>query len=122
MDLFALPKSKQQLYSDFIYNLLACLFFFPKRFGRKAILFATMGVQTGFSFLQIFSTSWEMFTVLFLIVGMGQISNYVVAFILGKIFFTLKLYLPVSICWSNHISQETIFPHISIKTIFRKNS
>ncbi|XP_063148401.1 solute carrier family 22 member 4 [Candoia aspera] len=53
------------------------------KFGRKAILFATMSVQTGFSFLQIFSTSWEMFTVLFLIVGMGQISNYVVAFILG---------------------------------------
>ncbi|XP_064131338.1 solute carrier family 22 member 4 isoform X2 [Loxodonta africana] len=53
------------------------------RFGRKCILFTTMAVQTGFSFLQIFSTSWEMFTVLFLIVGMGQISNYVVAFILG---------------------------------------
>ncbi|XP_030427485.1 solute carrier family 22 member 4 isoform X1 [Gopherus evgoodei] len=53
------------------------------RFGRKNILFATMAVQTGFSFVQIFSTSWEMFTVLFLIVGMGQISNYVVAFILG---------------------------------------
>ncbi|XP_058533296.1 solute carrier family 22 member 4 isoform X3 [Ochotona princeps] len=42
-----------------------------------------MAVQTGFSFLQIFSVSWEMFTVLFIIVGMGQISNYVVAFILG---------------------------------------
>lgn len=58
-------------------------FIFCKRFGRKNILFLTMAVQTGFSFLQIFSTSWEMFTVLFLIVGMGQISNYVVAFILG---------------------------------------
>ncbi|XP_030813517.1 solute carrier family 22 member 4 [Camarhynchus parvulus] len=53
------------------------------RFGRKNVLFLTMAVQTGFSFLQIFSISWEMFTVLFLIVGMGQISNYVVAFILG---------------------------------------
>ncbi|XP_004586447.2 solute carrier family 22 member 4 isoform X1 [Ochotona princeps] len=53
------------------------------RFGRKSILFSTMAVQTGFSFLQIFSVSWEMFTVLFIIVGMGQISNYVVAFILG---------------------------------------
>ncbi|XP_054999833.1 solute carrier family 22 member 4 [Sorex araneus] len=53
------------------------------RFGRKNILFATMAVQTGFSFLQIFSVNWEMFTVLFVIVGMGQISNYVVAFILG---------------------------------------
>ena len=54
------------------------------RFGRKKVLFATMAVQTGFSFVQIFSTSWEMFTVLFVIVGMGQISNYVVAFILGR--------------------------------------
>uniref|UniRef100_A0A8C9AYK1 Solute carrier family 22 member 4 n=1 Tax=Phocoena sinus TaxID=42100 RepID=A0A8C9AYK1_PHOSS len=53
------------------------------RFGRKTILFATMAVQTGFSFLQIFSINWEMFTMLFVIVGMGQISNYVVAFILG---------------------------------------
>ncbi|XP_004696658.1 solute carrier family 22 member 4 [Echinops telfairi] len=53
------------------------------RFGRKSILFSTMAVQTGFSFLQIFSVNWEMFTVLFVIVGMGQISNYVVAFILG---------------------------------------
>ncbi|XP_066887715.1 solute carrier family 22 member 4 isoform X2 [Kogia breviceps] len=53
------------------------------RFGRKTILFATMAVQTSFSFLQIFSINWEMFTMLFVIVGMGQISNYVVAFILG---------------------------------------
>ncbi|XP_036702415.1 solute carrier family 22 member 4 isoform X3 [Balaenoptera musculus] len=53
------------------------------RFGRKTILFSTMAVQTGFSFLQFFSINWEMFTILFVIVGMGQISNYVVAFILG---------------------------------------
>ncbi|XP_060621213.1 organic cation/carnitine transporter 2-like isoform X1 [Anolis sagrei] len=53
------------------------------RFGRKNVLFATMGVQTGFGILQVFSTSWEMFSVLFLIVGMGQISNYVAAFVLG---------------------------------------
>lgn len=59
------------------------------RFGRKSILFATMAVQTGFSFLQIFSINWEMFTVLFVIVGMGQISNYVVAFILGRNGFLL---------------------------------
>ncbi|XP_040261066.1 solute carrier family 22 member 5-like [Bufo bufo] len=53
------------------------------RFGRKKVLFATMAVQTGFSIVQVFSVNWEMFTVLFLIVGMGQISNYVAAFILG---------------------------------------
>ncbi|XP_006888148.1 PREDICTED: solute carrier family 22 member 5 [Elephantulus edwardii] len=53
------------------------------RFGRKNVLFVTMGMQTGFSFLQVFSTNYEMFTVLFIIVGMGQISNYVAAFVLG---------------------------------------
>ncbi|XP_064131321.1 organic cation/carnitine transporter 2 [Loxodonta africana] len=53
------------------------------RFGRKNVLFVTMGMQTGFSFLQVFSTNFEMFTVLFIIVGMGQISNYVAAFVLG---------------------------------------
>ncbi|KAJ7316503.1 hypothetical protein JRQ81_002665 [Phrynocephalus forsythii] len=53
------------------------------KFGRKNILFITMGIQTGFGFLQFFATSWEMFSILFLIVGMGQISNYVAAFILG---------------------------------------
>lgn len=40
-------------------------------------------MQTIFSFIQIFSTSWEMFSVFFLLVGMGQISNYVAAFVLG---------------------------------------
>ncbi|XP_007473505.1 organic cation/carnitine transporter 2 isoform X2 [Monodelphis domestica] len=53
------------------------------KFGRKNVLFVTMGMQTGFSFLQIFSTSFEMFSVLFVLVGMGQISNYVAAFVLG---------------------------------------
>lgn len=47
------------------------------------MLFVTMGMQTGFSFLQIFSKNFEMFTVLFFLVGMGQISNYVAAFVLG---------------------------------------
>ncbi|XP_053573166.1 organic cation/carnitine transporter 2 [Bombina bombina] len=53
-------------------------------FGRKKVLFITMAIQTGFSIIQVFSTSWEMFAILFLIVGMGQISNYVAAFILGS--------------------------------------
>ncbi|KAG5843312.1 hypothetical protein ANANG_G00149460 [Anguilla anguilla] len=53
------------------------------RFGRKIVLFATMGVQTAFSFFQIFSTSWLMFSALFFVVGLGLISNYVAAFVLG---------------------------------------
>lgn len=47
------------------------------------MLFVTMGMQTGFSFLQIFSKNFEMFAMLFFLVGMGQISNYVAAFVLG---------------------------------------
>ena len=42
-----------------------------------------MGMQTGFSFLQVFSKNFEMYSVLFFLVGMGQISNYVAAFVLG---------------------------------------
>ncbi|XP_048022785.1 solute carrier family 22 member 4-like isoform X2 [Megalobrama amblycephala] len=53
------------------------------RFGRKIVLFVTMGIQTVFTFIQVFSPSWLIFCLLFFIVGMGQISNYVAAFVLG---------------------------------------
>uniref|UniRef100_A0A8C4S7S6 Solute carrier family 22 member 4 n=1 Tax=Erpetoichthys calabaricus TaxID=27687 RepID=A0A8C4S7S6_ERPCA len=53
------------------------------RFGRKPVLFGTMAVQTAFSLIQVFSPNWELFCILFFIVGMGQISNYVTAFVLG---------------------------------------
>ncbi|XP_067852250.1 organic cation/carnitine transporter 2-like isoform X3 [Heptranchias perlo] len=54
------------------------------RFGRKAVLFGTMAVQTGFSILQVFSPNWEIFCLLNFLVGIGQISNYVAAFVLGS--------------------------------------
>ncbi|XP_043925125.1 solute carrier family 22 member 5 isoform X1 [Protopterus annectens] len=54
------------------------------RFGRKIVLFGTMAVQTGFSLIQIFSPTWEIFCLLFFLVGLGQISNYVAAFVLGS--------------------------------------
>ncbi|XP_066502608.1 organic cation/carnitine transporter 2 [Hoplias malabaricus] len=53
------------------------------RFGRKIVLFLTMGIQTVFTLIQVFSPSWVVFCSLFIIVGMGQISNYVAAFVLG---------------------------------------
>uniref|UniRef100_A0A3Q3FNZ5 Solute carrier family 22 member 5-like n=1 Tax=Labrus bergylta TaxID=56723 RepID=A0A3Q3FNZ5_9LABR len=49
----------------------------------KTVLFATMAVQTVFTFVQIFSSSWLMLCVLLFIAGMGQISNYVSGFVLG---------------------------------------
>ncbi|XP_042355317.1 solute carrier family 22 member 4-like [Plectropomus leopardus] len=53
------------------------------RFGRKPVLFATMAVQTVFTFIQVFSTSWIMFTIFLVINGLGQISNFVAALVLG---------------------------------------
>ncbi|KAM8899191.1 solute carrier family 22 member 4-like isoform 3-T3 [Spinachia spinachia] len=53
------------------------------RFGRKPVLFATMAVQISFTFFQVFSSSWVAFTVLLFINGLGQISNFVAALVLG---------------------------------------
>ncbi|XP_030621383.1 solute carrier family 22 member 21-like [Chanos chanos] len=53
------------------------------RYGRKLVLFATMAVQTIFSLVQAASNSWEMFCVLYFLVGMGEITNYCSAFVLG---------------------------------------
>ena len=63
--------------------LLICTLLFC-RYGRKLVFFATMAVQTVFSLIQAASNSWEMFCVLYFIVGLGQIANYCAAFILGE--------------------------------------
>ncbi|XP_060693290.1 organic cation/carnitine transporter 2-like isoform X1 [Hemiscyllium ocellatum] len=54
------------------------------RFGRKLVMFGTMAVQTVFSMLQAFSPNWEIFCILNFLVGLGQISNLVAAFVLGS--------------------------------------
>ncbi|KAF1378330.1 hypothetical protein PFLUV_G00189420 [Perca fluviatilis] len=53
------------------------------RFGRKPVFFATLAVQTLFSFVTIFSPSWTVFFILFFTSGLGQFSNYVSAIVLG---------------------------------------
>lgn len=53
------------------------------RYGRKPILFATMAGQTIFTFLQVFANSWILFTILLFLNGLGQMSNYVAALVLG---------------------------------------
>ncbi|KAM7398320.1 hypothetical protein PAMA_006299 [Pampus argenteus] len=53
------------------------------RYGRKPVFFATMAVQTIFTFVQIFSPSWEVFSILLFFSGLGQIANYFAGFVLG---------------------------------------
>nr|XP_061801669.1 organic cation/carnitine transporter 2-like [Nerophis lumbriciformis] len=53
------------------------------KYGRKPILFITLGFQTVFSFIQVFSVSWAMFTILLVFNGLGQMSNYMAALVLG---------------------------------------
>ncbi|KAM4726287.1 uncharacterized protein FYW61_012152 [Anableps anableps] len=53
------------------------------RFGRKILMFTTIALQAVSTFIQVFSPNWIVFCVLYFIVGMGQVSNYLVAFVLG---------------------------------------
>ncbi|KAJ7997178.1 hypothetical protein DPEC_G00226260 [Dallia pectoralis] len=94
-DLVCSDSWKQPFTSSLYFIGVLCGSFFSGQlsdwFGRKPVLFGTMAVQTLFTFVQVFSQSWEMFSVLFFMVGLGQISNYVAAFVLGSEIFTGSL-------------------------------
>ncbi|KAM4726374.1 organic cation/carnitine transporter 2-like isoform 2-T2 [Anableps anableps] len=53
------------------------------RFGRKKVVFMSLGAQSLSVLLQSFSQSWRIFCVMFLFVGASQISIYISAFVLG---------------------------------------
>ncbi|XP_072517951.1 organic cation/carnitine transporter 2-like [Salminus brasiliensis] len=86
-DLVCDDEWKQPFTSSIYFLGVLCGSFFSgqisDRFGRKPVLFATMMVQTFFTLIQVFAPSWEVFSIIFFIVGLGQISNYVAAFVLG---------------------------------------
>ncbi|KAM7398323.1 hypothetical protein PAMA_006301 [Pampus argenteus] len=53
------------------------------RFGRKKVIFISLGAQCVSVMLQSLSHSWTMFCIMFLFVGASQISIYISAFVLG---------------------------------------
>ncbi|CAL8365563.1 unnamed protein product [Lota lota] len=57
------------------------------RFGRKIVMFSTIAIQTVSSLSQVLSPSWAIFCALYFVVGMGAISNYVSAFVIGTELF-----------------------------------
>uniref|UniRef100_A0A3Q4GIK5 Major facilitator superfamily (MFS) profile domain-containing protein n=1 Tax=Neolamprologus brichardi TaxID=32507 RepID=A0A3Q4GIK5_NEOBR len=61
------------------------------RYGRKHILFAALAIQTVFTFAQVFSGSWIMFLIILFINGLGQMSNFVAALVLGSEVLTGKV-------------------------------
>ncbi|XP_031136494.1 solute carrier family 22 member 4-like isoform X1 [Sander lucioperca] len=54
------------------------------RFGRKPALFGAITALSIFSSALAFAPSWPVFTMLFFLLGLGQITSYIVAFVLGS--------------------------------------
>uniref|UniRef100_UPI00398EA0FE organic cation/carnitine transporter 2-like n=1 Tax=Pristiophorus japonicus TaxID=55135 RepID=UPI00398EA0FE len=73
------------------------------RYGRKVVLFGGTALQTILSLSQLASPSWELFCILYFFIGVGEISNYVAAFVLGSELFGKSgriAYTTVGICIS----------------------
>ncbi|XP_038550353.1 solute carrier family 22 member 4-like isoform X1 [Micropterus salmoides] len=54
------------------------------RFGRKPVLFGAITIISVFSSAVAFAPSWPVFIMLFFVLGMGQITSFIVAFVLGS--------------------------------------
>uniref|UniRef100_A0A672ZBK4 Major facilitator superfamily (MFS) profile domain-containing protein n=1 Tax=Sphaeramia orbicularis TaxID=375764 RepID=A0A672ZBK4_9TELE len=75
--------------------LLLCVFI--PRFGRKPVVFGSTIILSVFSAAMAFAPSWPVFTLLYFVVGLGQITSFIVAFILvggPRVLFSC-LFLPV---------------------------
>ncbi|XP_043944897.1 solute carrier family 22 member 5-like [Protopterus annectens] len=82
-------------------NIFLCSFRFAFRYGRKKVFFVSLIMQTVFSLIQVGSNSWEMFAVLYVLVGLGQTSNFLCAFVLGSELLRKQARLAYSCCAIN---------------------
>uniref|UniRef100_A0A3Q3WS34 Major facilitator superfamily (MFS) profile domain-containing protein n=1 Tax=Mola mola TaxID=94237 RepID=A0A3Q3WS34_MOLML len=86
-DLVCNEQWKQPFTSTVFFLGVLCGSFFSgqisDRFGRKPVLFSAIAIQSVIIVAQIFSPSWTIFCILFFITGIGRISSYVSAFVLG---------------------------------------
>nr|XP_019965897.1 PREDICTED: solute carrier family 22 member 5-like [Paralichthys olivaceus] len=87
-DLVCRDQWKQPLSSlvYFLGGLCGCFIFgqMADRFGRKPVLFGSLVMLSIFSCALTFAPSWPVFTVLFFMLGMGQIASFIVGFVLGS--------------------------------------
>uniref|UniRef100_UPI003AAD9B40 organic cation/carnitine transporter 2-like n=1 Tax=Centroberyx gerrardi TaxID=166262 RepID=UPI003AAD9B40 len=87
-DLVCADEWKQPLTSAlyFLGGLTGCFISgqISDRFGRKPALFGTLASVSVFSVLLAFAPSWPVFAVLFFLLGVGQIANFVTLFVLGS--------------------------------------
>lgn len=79
--------------------LIALLLYLCYRFGRKPVLFGAIATLSIFSLALKFAQSWAVFAVLFYMVGMGQLTSYIVLFVLGKCVLLFSgYYFPLAAC------------------------
>lgn len=65
------------------------------RYGRRVVFLASVVVPTLSNLIQAFSPSWSFFCCIFFIIGIGQSSKYIAAFVLGTSIFLLYDFLKV---------------------------
>ena len=93
----------QNICREPFHHLLSGNLHFLHRYGRRPALFLMMALQTVSITAQIFSPSWEVFTLIFFFAGAGGFSNYTIAFVLGM--FSIKhLHFLDSGIWLHMIS------------------
>lgn len=69
------------------------LMFILFRYGRRVVFLVSVVVPTLSNLIQVFSPSWSFFCCIFFIIGIGQSSKYIAAFVLGTSIFLLICFI-----------------------------